>query len=199
MANTSRVNGFKPVKHLNGSPYNGQATMYQVNATDATALFVGDMVCLDLPIAPTTDLNNSPVGLRAIQRGIISTPLVGAIVGFKVTPTDLNAPQQYRAASTLRYAMVADSPDLIFECEANQTTTATLVGVNCEVSVAAGSTATGNSGMTADMTLTGTTNTSPLKIMDIVQRPDNVVGTYNKILVKINNHSNGSLGNVGAS
>ena len=199
MANTSRVNGFKPVKHLNGSPYNGQATMYQVNAADDTALFVGDLVMLDLPVAPTTDLNNSPVGLRAVQRAIISSPLVGAIVGFKVDPADLNSPQQYRAADTFRYVMVADSPDLLFECQANQTTTATLVGVNCEVSIAAGSTTTGNSGMQADMTLTGTTNTSPLKIMEIVQRADNSVGTSNKILVMINNHSSGQLGNVGAS
>ena len=46
MANVSKINGFSPVKHLNGSPYNGQATMYAHSSGDATALFVGDVVKL---------------------------------------------------------------------------------------------------------------------------------------------------------
>jgi len=46
MPNVSRINGFKPVKHVNGSPYNGQANIYFVPATDGTALFVGDPVKL---------------------------------------------------------------------------------------------------------------------------------------------------------
>jgi len=46
MANVSKINGFKPVKHVNGSPYNGQANVYFVPSTDSTALFVGDVVKL---------------------------------------------------------------------------------------------------------------------------------------------------------
>jgi len=36
MANTSRVNGFKPVKHITGAPYNGQANIYEVPAAAPT-------------------------------------------------------------------------------------------------------------------------------------------------------------------
>ena len=46
MANTSQINGFKPVKHLNGSPYNGQANLYEVPSTEAVPVFVGDLVKL---------------------------------------------------------------------------------------------------------------------------------------------------------
>ena len=46
MANVSRINGFKPVKHLNGSPYNGQANIYEVPAGEAVPVFVGDLVKL---------------------------------------------------------------------------------------------------------------------------------------------------------
>ncbi len=38
MANTSSINGFRPVKHLNGSPYNGQANIYYV-ASAADEIF----------------------------------------------------------------------------------------------------------------------------------------------------------------
>ena len=45
MANTSRINGFKVVKHLNGSPYNGQANLYYV-ASAADEILAGDVVKL---------------------------------------------------------------------------------------------------------------------------------------------------------
>jgi hypothetical protein len=108
----------------------------------------------------------------------------------------LNTPQ-YRAALTLRYALVADEPNLLFEAQANATCTVGLLANNVEFTVAAASTVTGLSAMQVDMSVTGTTNTTALKLMEIVQRPDNAVGTYNKVLVKINNHQLGSLGTAG--
>ena len=188
MANVSRINGFKPVKHLNGSPYNGQVNMYQIDATDATIIAVGDLVKLD----GTADVN----GIRGITRAVVSTPVCGAVVGFKIDPTNLNTPQ-VRAASTLRYAYVADAPDLVFEVQANATCTATIVGLNCDVTIAAASTITGSSGMQADISTTNTTSTIVLRLVEIVQRADNAIGTYNKVLVAINNHQFGSLGTAG--
>jgi len=46
MANTSRINGFKPVKHITGAPYNGQMNIYEVPAGEAVPVFVGDLVKL---------------------------------------------------------------------------------------------------------------------------------------------------------
>ena len=46
MANTSRINGFRPVKMLTGAPYNGQGTMCYVYSALAN-LGVGDVVKLE--------------------------------------------------------------------------------------------------------------------------------------------------------
>ncbi|WP_456442282.1 hypothetical protein, partial [Psychroserpens sp.] len=44
MANLDRPAGFKPVKNLNGSPWNGKANVYYIPSTDDTAIFIGDAV-----------------------------------------------------------------------------------------------------------------------------------------------------------
>ena len=44
MANISRVFGFRPVKHQNGSCYNGQANIYEYAAGETIPLYVGDAV-----------------------------------------------------------------------------------------------------------------------------------------------------------
>lgn len=185
MANTSRVNGFRPVKHITGAPYNGQFNTYAVLAADATALFVGDLV----KITGTADAN----GIASIAQAAAGNAVIGAVVGFVPDYADLNRPGQYRTASTLRYVMVADGPDIIFEAEADNGGAAlaiTDVGRSADILVGAGSTVTGQSGMQLDSSTAATnTSTFPLKIMGFAQRVDNEVGnSFSKVLVKINAH-----------
>ena len=78
MANVSRINGFRPLKYQSGKPYFGAVTMYQVDATDATALGIGDMVKLDGTA--------SAAGIRGVTRATLSAPCIGAIVGGKTKP-----------------------------------------------------------------------------------------------------------------
>ena len=184
MANTSRINGFRPVKHLNGSPYNGQFRIYTLLAADGTATFVGDLVKL----SGTADATGA---YPSIAQAAAGNAVIGAVVGFVVDPTNLNTPQ-YRLASTLRYAMVADSPDLIFECQSDNGGAAlaiTDVGRAADISVGAGSTTTGQSGMVLDSSTAATnTATFPLKILGFSQRADNEIGNDAKALVMINAH-----------
>lgn len=190
MANEARVNGFKPVKYLNGAPYNGQCTMYSVAATDGTALFVGDLVKLD----GTADVN----GIRGVVQAAASDACIGVVVGVVPSMTALDTPQ-YRAASTARYVLVADDPNIIFEAqEDGDTDPLEMVdaGLNVNFVVGAGSTTTGASGMQIDSNTEDTTATLPLKLIEPVQRPDNelvATGQANtRWLVKINNHQLGS-------
>ena len=44
MANTSTPFGLRPVRSLNGAPWNGAATMYYIPSTDTNAYFVGNTV-----------------------------------------------------------------------------------------------------------------------------------------------------------
>lgn len=180
MANVSRVNGFQPVKHLNGSQWNGQVTRYYVPATDATAIFQGDLV----KIAGTADAN----GVRGVTKASVGDAVVGAVVGFDVNPLNLNTPQ-YRAASVATYVYVADAPDTVFEAQVSGAFAATDVGLNANHADAGGSTSTGNSGETVDGSTKATTATLTLKIYDYVQRVDNdATSTNGKLLVSINNH-----------
>ena len=44
MANTSAPFGLRPVRSLNGAPWNGAATLYYIPSTDTNAYNVGDVV-----------------------------------------------------------------------------------------------------------------------------------------------------------
>ena len=192
MANVNRVNGFRPVRYLNGAPYNGQFRKYVVAAADGTALFVGDLVKLS-----TTGDNE---GYTTVVQAAAGDACIGVVVGFEVDPTALNTPQ-YRAASTRRIVYVADDPNLIFEAQEDGDTdpleTAD-IGLNVNFVVAAGSTVTGASGMQIDSTTHNTTATLPLRLLGLAQRPDNenVLSAggqaYTRWEVKINNHQLGS-------
>jgi len=210
MANQSRINGFKPVKHLTGAPYNGQSTLYEVPAGETVAIFVGDLVKLSS--------SASTSGLAAVETVVAASsqvavgPILGAVVGVvnaKLDPLDgnmtggsiaLDTPQ-YRAASTKQFVLVADSPDLIFEAEADASVALASIGLNADVGAAAhtSSLVNGASPMYVySTTAPDTTATRPLQIVGIVKRADNeAAAAYNKVLVRINVHAFGSVGVAG--
>lgn len=205
MANVSRINGFRPVKHITGAPYNGQANVYAVSASNATAVFVGDTVKL------AADGNADGYQLvNPHAAGVAGTgqALVGVVVGIipaKLDPitgkmtagsTTLDTPQ-YLAATTAGYVLVADSPDIVCEVQAtnagNSYSFAVAdIGQNCNVNAGAGSATSGTSAYSADLNDKGTTATLPFKILGVVQRVDNeTTGAFTKILVALNNHQYG--------
>ena len=210
MANTSKIRGFIPVKHLTGAPYNGQANIYATSASDGTALFVGDTVKIltdanaqgiqyvTAHTAGTTTVGEAAMGVVV---GVINTKLDPVGGTMSAGSISLDTPQ-YRPASTAQYVLVADSPDIVYEVETGNSTVTTgsnfavaSVGLNANVIAGAGSTVTGTSGYSLDCGTTGmgTTATLPFKILGVVQRPDNEkTGNYTKVLVKINNHQYGS-------
>ena len=211
MANTSKINGFRPVKHVTGAPYNGQANIYGVASGDSTALFVGDVVKL------AADGNAAGIQyVTAHAAGVAGTgqPALGVVVGVintKLDPVDgrmsagsisLDTPV-YRPGSVEQYVLVADSPDLIYEVEATAAGSAYSfavadVGQNANIFAGSGSTTTGNSAHSLNMSDKGTAATLPFKIVGVSKKIDNeVTGNYTKVLVQINNHQFKSVGTVG--
>lgn len=164
MPNISRVNGLRPVKRI-GGVRTGSVETFAVLASDATALFVGDVV----QSAGTADAN----GVQAVTRMTANTqqPL-GVVVGFVPDYSNLAIPSQFRAASTLRYVLVNVDPMEVYEVQANAATVLADIGLNTGIAYGAGSATTGLSGMQADMATKATTATLPLKIVGVVQRPD---------------------------
>lgn len=205
MANTSRIFGFKPVKHVTGAPYNGGGNIYQIPASDANNTFVGDPVILEG--------NASVGGVATVKKAAASAPVLGVITGFinpKQDPVTgaltngsiaLDTPQ-YRVASVAQYCLVEDAPDVVYEVE--QTTGGSAytylladVGQNADAYYGGtGSTVTGTSACSLDMATKGATGTLQFKILGTVQRVDNssVSGTDTAVhvLAKINA---ASLGN----
>lgn len=202
MANISKIRGFIPVKHTNGSPYNGQANIYFVPASDGTALFVGDPVKLlaDANAQGVQQVTKATAGaaVLGVVVGIINTkldPIAGGMTGGSIS---IDTPV-YRPASTGQYVLVCDSPDVVYEVEASTGANAAYsfavadVGLNADLTTVAGSTTTGTSA--ASLNMAGAANTATLqwKILGVVQRPDNeITGQYTKVLVKINNAQMGA-------
>lgn len=205
MANTSRIFGFKPVKHATGAPYNGMGNIYQIPSTDANNTFIGDPVVLEG--------NASAGGIATVKKAAAGAPVLGVVVGLVNPKQDpvagtlttgsiaLDTPQ-YRVASTAQYVFVEDAPDVIYEVE--QTTGGSAytylladVGLNADAYYGGtGSTTTGTSAVSLDMSTKATTATLQFKILGTVQRVDNscVSGTDTAVhvLAKINA---ASLGN----
>lgn len=209
MANTSRINGFKPVKHLNGSPYNGQANLYEVPAGEAVPVFIGDLVKLsDSAATSQYPAVEAVVGASA---QIAAGPILGAVVGIvnvKTDPTSgilstgsisLDTPV-YRPASTKQFVLVCDNTDVVYEAEADASVAAASIGLNVGVGALSHTNPlkSGASPMYVySTTAPDSTSTRPLQIVGIVNRPDNEIGTYNKVLVRINVQSFGSVGVAG--
>jgi hypothetical protein len=196
MANVSRVFGFRPVRHLNGSQYDGKAIKCWIPAADGTATFVGDAVKL----SGTADTDGNPSVIQAAA----GNTCLGVIISFEPNPADLT--QNYRPASQNiagqnagRWAYVATDPDLVMEIQGNGTFTVADVGQNASFTVGAGSTTTGQSGMQLDDATKATTSTLGLQIIGVIPRPDNdLSGTTNtKLLVRWNVHQYGSVGTTG--
>lgn len=197
MPNVSRPTGYRPVKHVNGSPFNGQCTLYVVLASDSTAMAVGDLV----DITGAADAN----GVPAITRATSATgPFLGAVVGFLPSGTDPVGGSLgtgtadlslsgFRPASTLRYALVADATDIVFEAQGNGTFVWNAdPGLNANTTTTAAG-ANGNAGvsnMEVALSTKAVSNTLGLKILGASRRVDQDLGdTANvKLEVMINQH-----------
>lgn len=194
--------GFRPVKHINGSPYNGQLTRYMISASDSAATNVGDLVVLSDNNALVDPAGGVYAAVERAGSGT-SAAIVGAIVGFEVDYSNLNT-GNYRAASTRRVALVADSPDLIFAAPQDAVggvVAAASVGLNVAVNLGTAATAAPwASGMSVDSSTVATTNTLPLQIMGITAAPDNdetSTARPAEVLVRINTHQYGAAGLAG--
>ena len=198
MANTNRPNGFMPVKHISGSPYNGQANFYSVATDEGTAIFVGDLVKIS---------GTSANGYAGVSRGAANNVMVGVVVGVVPKGMDpvngkmstgsmaLDTPANRFVPATdgtVRYVMVCDDPEIVMEVQADDDTStvaAASVMANFNVIATAGTTTTGVSNMQLDSNTGNTTNTLPLQMIGWPNRVDNEVGVLNqKVLVKFNTH-----------
>lgn len=200
MANTSSINGFRPVKHLNGSPFNGQANLYYV-ASAADEIFVGDIV----KASGSADAN----GIMGVDLATTEVP-VGVVVGImhskfdprgKLTTgsTALDLPTVANiAASGSGYVLVADSPDIVMEVEtSNGDYAAADTGLNATLATGTRTSTGVTSPATIDMGTESTTSTLNFRILGLSPKVGNELATSAKLLVMFNRHQFGAVGTTG--
>lgn len=193
MANLNTPFGLRPANNFGTGPYTGDIHHYAVPASDVTAIYVGDPVKL----VGTASIISSQGGevLPNVAQAATGDTIVGVVVGVLADTRDSLV---YRAASTLRVLLVCDDPNAVFEIQ--QVTGGTPlnsndIGLNANFVVAAGSTVTGQSGVTLDNSTEAGINTLDLKIVGVPNRVDNDTGTAvstgvdaSKFYVRINRH-----------
>ncbi len=191
MANADTPKGLKPVKYQGGACYSGAANLYYIPASDSdTAVYIGGLVKL----AGSADADGVPSVSGNVSTG---DAVIGAVVGFDPdngAGADGRDSDIYRANSTERYVYVADDPNLLFEVQddASATLTAADVGTVADLTgFTSGSTGTGLSSIEISATTTTSSGdgTEDVKIMRLVNRPDNTIGDNADWLVRLNNHA----------
>lgn len=204
MANANRPMGLWPVKHLTGAPFNGQGNLYQIAAADTNAYAIGDPVISsgsgDANGVPGITLAAATGNIRGVILGLGKS--TGNAIAFEAglfNPDNLNQTIRPSGAQASDwYALVADSPDLIFEVQEVGTGTALAaadIGLNTNLLVGANNGF--QSGWLLDNATKGTTSTLQVRILGLNRSQDNAFGAYAKWLVKINSHelSAGTAGN----
>jgi hypothetical protein len=191
MPNVDNPNGFWPSRHLQGGII--RANEYEIADAYASSIFSGDVVKL----ATTGYIQVAAAG---------DTNLIGVFQGVQWTATDgeVKFSRYWPASTSVKTgtkikAFVYDDPNIAFAVQTLSGTafTQAMIGGNCDIKAEhAGSTSTGQSGMEADIA-TVVTTTANLRIIKLIDRPDNELGTHSKIEVFLLEHLNRPAGTAG--
>jgi hypothetical protein len=191
--NADRPRGMVPIRHLNGSPWNGAMEIYFHTADDAVAIYKNSLVSSAVGLTTPGD---DPLGIY--QSIIMSTDsdedILGVAVAFGNTPqicarvNDLNA-ANYCPLSVAMYVGVIIDPTVVYLIQDDGTTlTAAQIGMNTTtVGNANGSTTTGRSSCELEQgSMASTVNGLPLKTLRLHPRVDNELSAWADWEVVIN-------------
>lgn len=193
MANVNAPFGLRPTKTINGASWNDQGNLYHIPAGDTSAYYIGDVV----KSAANADANGVPDVAKALGTDVLRGVIVGVLpsqpYGTSLQGATLDLANTFVPATKTRdyYVMVCDDPETVFECQGDVTATnqvATNANKNASLTVAV-PTAPGQwSNTVVSSSTIATTNTLNMKLMGLVQKPNNAFGAYARWLVKINLH-----------
>lgn len=179
----SKPYGLRPVNLIGGQVFAGSTRLMAIASGEGTSIFFGDAVAL------------SGGYITRDPADAAMTP-VGVFMGCTYTDPGSNQKvfKQYFPAGTVAAdikAYVVDDPDTLFRVAVVSGTTVisgvtqAAVGFNAALVDNTGSTITGDSAVAVSAT-TATTNTLPVRIVDIVPDTANAAGSYTEVIVKWN-------------
>jgi len=177
--------GFKPLNLTGGTSYAGSTRRIPIDGSYATAMFNGDLV--------TIAADGTATRITA-ETGV---KITGVFLGCEYTNANdqLEFAQSYPGTSVSNaFAVVMDNPSVLCKVAivttagvVDDTLTRAAVGQNANVEQAlAGVAASGNSRLGLAKA-TNTTNTFPLRIIDLVEETKTTNG-FTEAIVKFNTH-----------
>ena len=198
MANLNAPKGFSPVGNIQGGSWNEQGRMYAIASDASNTYAIGDVVMS----AASADANGVPYVTKWGGATTTSALPLGIIVGIRVADpgvslvgSTLSLEKSYIGLSAgTRYVYVVDDPYVIFEAQFDSTAVAAAdLHKNAAVTVTANQTSLAVSSPFSSTVLTSpaVTATLPIRLLGLVQRSDNAVGAYCKVLCKWNYHEFG--------
>ena len=180
--------GLKPINLIGGQVFAGATRMMQIASGYATNIFYGDLV--------------QRISDGTIEKDVGTTTATpcGVFLGVSFTSSSTGQIQQqqfYPASQSIKsgtqiFAVVADDPDTLFQVVSCSGTTVvagmgiSAIGNNIALIQNAGSTTTGNSKVAIDEGTQATTNTLPIRIIDVVRETATGSDTFVEFIVKIN-------------
>lgn len=190
MPNANTPFGLRPKRYQNGSPWNGQATLYHIPAANGSAFAIGDPVVL----SGSADANGVPsIALATPGSGITGVVIsAGGTTpgGMMADPENLNRTVVPATKTKAYYVLVVDDPNVIFEVQEIGTgTPLTAAEVGLNANLVAGNNNGFMSGWLLTNTTEATTATLDVKLLNLAQRRDNEYGPFAKWDVLINNHT----------
>ena len=179
--------GLKPVNLIGGQVFAGATRQMEIASGYATSIFYGDLV------------KRVSDGTIEKDTGTTTATPCGVFLGVSFTNSSTGQIQQqqfYPASTSIKsgtkiFAVVADDPDTLFQVAVVSGTTVitgvgiTAIGNNATLVQNAGSTTTGDSKV-ALLDSTATTNTLPIRIIDVVRDTATAADVFPEVIVKIN-------------
>ena len=179
--------GLKPVNLIGGQVFAGATRLMEIASGYATNIFYGDLV------------KRISDGTIEKDTGTTTATPTGIFLGVQFTNGSTGQVQQqqfYPASQAIKsgtqiFAVVADDPDTLFQVAVVSGTTTisgvgiTAIGNNATLVQNAGSTTSGNSAV-AILDSTATTNTLPIRIIDVVRDTATAADNFPEVIVKIN-------------
>ncbi len=186
MATTSAPYGLRPINLIGGQSFAGSTRQIKIASGYAANIFFGDVVAIgvDGTIVKVTNVGTAadpfPAGVVGVFLGCAYTsPTLKYFLNSQYWPTG--------TAASDAVAYVCDDPDTLFQIQADDAVTQTMLGSNFGVNQTAGSTTTGDSKISLDVATRVVTSSVALRLVDFVNGPFSTVGdTYTDCIVKFN-------------
>jgi hypothetical protein len=186
MATTAAPYGLRPINLIGGQAFAGSTRQLKIASAYAANIFFGDIVAIGID---GTIVKVTTVGTNAAP---FPAGTVGVFLGCTYTDPSLKYKlnSQYWPTGTVAsdaMAYVCDDPDTLFQIQADDAVTQTMIGSNFAVNQTAGSTTSGDSKISIDVATRATTNTIGLRLVDYVDGPFSTLGdAFTDCIVKFN-------------